>query len=266
MTLAFFCAASFGGKRDAFHAHFAYPPPLLTPKAFFDRFPDREVITGTIRALAPLFENEGIDRAQPSIPVEIQLLEKSLALKADLHADGLLVAFDTALVYPLALDWKQRPYYDSLLSFDENKVLVSIPDAMQDMSEILRQLWYFSCRGYVPVVMHTEQLLGRFSEAFLLRMKDTGCAFQMDLMALTTFYGKKVQEQAKVLLSANMINYVTADFQAEQFAGRQSRALHHPYMVAYLKDASLCNRYYNQLVVVYDLAGGIKKPSLLSFL
>jgi hypothetical protein len=267
MTLAFFCAASFDRKQQGLHVQPTNSLAYLSQDALYDRFPDRENIKGMIRALVPMIETREEDIPKPFVCYELQMLQRSLSLSTALRAEGLLVEFDTAVAYSLSLDWKLRLCEDFLLAFDKNKLLVTIPETLDDPTEILRRLWYFSCRGYVPVVMHTEQLLSSLGEAFLLRMKDMGCAFQMDLLALTTFYGKKVQEQAKALLSANMINYITADFKQDYYGSGLVRVLHQPWMIAYLRDASLCNQYYKKLVLVYDdNAREITKPLMLNFL
>jgi tyrosine-protein phosphatase YwqE len=101
---------------------------------------------------------------------------------------------------------------------------------------------------------------------FLEQMKSMGCKFQMDLRALSTFYGKDVQAQAKTMLQARMINYITTNFEEEDYTARLERALKHPLLIEYMQDADLCSHYYKQTVLVYTGEGAIKKPSLLSFL
>ena len=80
----------------------------------------------------------------------------------------------------------------------------------------------------------------------------------MDLRALSTFYGKDVQAQAKTMLQARMINYITTNFEEEDYTARLERALKHPLLIEYMQDADLCSHYYKQTVLVYTGEGAIK--------
>jgi len=266
MNLAFYCAAPYVAVHPGIKDLSSRQTNFLSPSALALRFPDRSNIQGLVRALAPCLTDERVDLQQPTGRVEFQLLQKSLALKSDLQANGLIVSFDTVMLYPLSLDWEKRAYHDFMLAFDFNHLLVSIPEAIQDPVTIMRQIWRFAGKGYVPVIMQVEQLFHRFPDAFLEQMKLMGCKFQMDLRALSTFYGKDVQAQAKKMLQARMINYITTNFEEEDYTARLERALKHPLLIEYMRDADLCSHYYKKTVLVYTGEGAIKKPSLLSFL
>lgn len=98
-----------------------------------------------------------------------------------------------------------------LLPISGNKVLVefSMITAPLDLQQALFQM---QVQGYVPVIAHPERYiyLGERKQVFD-ELKDIGCLFQLNLLSLTGYYGKSVQELAEYLCKKNFYSLAGTD-------------------------------------------------------
>ena len=98
-----------------------------------------------------------------------------------------------------------------LLTISGNKVLVefSMITAPMDLQQVLFQM---QIAGYVPVIAHPERyvyLSGRknvFDE-----LKEAGCLLQLNLLSLTGYYGRGVQELAEYLCKKDYYSLAGTD-------------------------------------------------------
>jgi tyrosine-protein phosphatase YwqE len=66
--------------------------------------------------------------------------------------------------------------------------------------------------GYKPILAHPERyhsFQNNIKEYH--KLKNAGCLFQLNLLSLTNYYGKKVHETAIMLLNENLIDFVGTD-------------------------------------------------------
>lgn len=100
----------------------------------------------------------------------------------------------------------------NLLTLHDNFVLVEMSyfQAPINLDEILFQL---QTRNYKPLLAHPERYaffhsrnLEKYDE-----LKKRGCAFQLNILALTGHYGKNIQEVAFKLLDKNMYDFIGSD-------------------------------------------------------
>lgn len=98
-----------------------------------------------------------------------------------------------------------------LLTLSGNMVLVefSMLNAPMDLQEVLFEM---QMQNYQPVIAHPERYtyLARKKE-FFDELKDAGCYFQLNLLALTGYYGPPVQELADYLLKKNYYDLAGTD-------------------------------------------------------
>jgi protein-tyrosine phosphatase len=98
-----------------------------------------------------------------------------------------------------------------LLTLSANMVLVefSMLNAPMDLQEVLFEM---QIQNYQPVIAHPERYtyLARKKE-FFDELKNAGCYFQLNLLALTGYYGSPVQELADYLLKKNYYDLAGTD-------------------------------------------------------
>jgi len=98
-----------------------------------------------------------------------------------------------------------------LLPISGNKVLVefSMITAPMDLQQVLFQI---QIQGYAPVIAHPERYiyLAQRKQTFD-ELKEAGCLFQLNLLSLTGYYGKSVQELAEYLCKKNYYSLAGTD-------------------------------------------------------
>ena len=100
---------------------------------------------------------------------------------------------------------------ERLLTISENKVLVEFSMAFPSMN-IKDILFEMQMQGYQPIIAHPERYIYlQRSKEFYDELRDIGCLFQLNLLALGGHYGKSVNELAQYLLKNNFYELVGTD-------------------------------------------------------
>lgn len=123
-----------------------------------------------------------------------------------------------------------------LLTLSGNKVLVefSMVTAPMDLQQMLFEM---QVHNYQPVIAHPERysyLLSR-KEVFD-ELKETGCYFQLNLLSLTGYYGKPVQELAEYLCKKDYYDLAGTDLHHERHLHTLQKLSGSPFL-ARLRDA-----------------------------
>lgn len=98
-----------------------------------------------------------------------------------------------------------------LLPLKDNYVLVEM-SYINAPIQLYNILFDLQVAGYIPVLAHPERYLfyhNNFNE--YLKLKKAGCLFQLNLLAITGYYGKGVVKIAEELLKKGMYDYVGSD-------------------------------------------------------
>jgi tyrosine-protein phosphatase YwqE len=98
-----------------------------------------------------------------------------------------------------------------LLTISENKVLVefSMISPPLDLKEVLFEL---QMQGYHPVIAHPERYIYLNNKfGFFEDLKSADCLFQINLLSLSGYYGKAVQELADYLIRNDYYDYAGTD-------------------------------------------------------
>lgn len=110
-------------------------------------------------------------------------------------------------------------------SFTIHETLVCLPDKhilveMSYLSEtpnIEKIVFDLQIKGYKVILAHPERYnFYHSSHAKLHRFKDMGVLFQLNLLAVTGYYGKEVKRAAEYLLSKNMYDFTATDLHHEK--------------------------------------------------
>jgi tyrosine-protein phosphatase YwqE len=142
-----------------------------------------------------------------------EIINEKLALVRNaLAAEGIDVEINAAAEYFLddhvegLLKRNER-----LLTISGNMVLSEFslaypPHGLKDI------LFEMQMQGYQPVIAHPERytyLEG--NKEFYEELKDTGCLFQLNILSLTGYYGKSVQELANHLIKKGYYDLIGTD-------------------------------------------------------
>lgn len=116
-----------------------------------------------------------------------------------------------AAEYMMDDQFHKRIYQEKLLPLKDNLVLVemSYHQAPLPLYDILFEL---QVEGYQPVLAHPERynfFHGKMDQ--YKKLKKAGCLFQLNLVALTGYYGFPVTKTAELLLNEGMYDFTGSD-------------------------------------------------------
>lgn len=165
-------------------ADLGYSKLVTTPHIMWDMYPNsRETILQKLE-----FLREAVNTA--GIPVEIHaaaeyFLDEHVA-KLLKNNEPLLTISGNMVLTEFSLAWKPH----------------GIKDILFDMQ----------MQGYQPVIAHPERYIYlQHNKEFYEELKDIGCLFQLNMLALSGHYGKSVQELAHYLLKNNFYDLIGTD-------------------------------------------------------
>jgi len=167
-------------------------------------------------------------------------------VKQKLNQTGLEVEFVAAAEYFM------DDHFDELLKEDEqlltiksNLVLVEFSFIRQPI-DLKDKLFQLQIKGYQPIIAHPERYLYYGAHKnWYDELKEMGCLFQLNMLSLCGFYGKKQEELANYLIKKKYINLVGTD-------------LHNIRHVQILKSSSTVTDTVNRLLD----AGMLQNPDL----
>lgn len=169
--------------------NFGYKKIITTPHILWEIYPNtRENITQSLGWLKEAVQEEGID--------------------IELHA-----AAEYFIDEHFQEELKAKV---PLLTVSGNKVLVefSMVTAPMDLQQVLFEL---QIQNYHPIIAHPERYVYLSSRKELFdELKDAGYSFQLNLLSLTGYYGKAVQELAEYLCKKDYYDYAGTDMHHER--------------------------------------------------
>lgn len=109
-------------------------------------------------------------------------------------------------------DWFEKHFKNQkLLTLKDNYVLVEM-SYMNPPVQLYKILFDLQVAGYKPVLAHPERYLfyhKNFSE--YQKLKKAGCLFQLNLLAVTGYYGEEVTKISEQLLKLGMYDFTGTD-------------------------------------------------------
>ena len=99
----------------------------------------------------------------------------------------------------------------SLITIKDNYVLVEMSFISEPIN--LHQIIFeINMNGYTPILAHPERYTFLFDEfKKFYKLRNIGCLFQMNLLSLTGYYGKKIVDIVERLIKNNMIDFAGSD-------------------------------------------------------
>lgn len=116
-----------------------------------------------------------------------------------------------AAEYMLDQNFQQLLENKDILPIKDNYILVEM-SYLNPPINLYEMLFDIQIAGYQPILAHPERykfLHSTFNE--YQKLKDAGCLFQLNLLSLSSYYGKDVNKIAIELLKKNMIDVASSD-------------------------------------------------------
>lgn len=136
-------------------------------------------------------------------------------VSAALSAKGINLPFHHAAEYYMDEQFEelmQKP----LLTLNGKLVLVEI-SFMSAPPQMHQWLFQLEAQGYFPILAHPERYnYCHKNPEMYNQFKQWGCLFQVNLLSLTGYYGKQVQQAAEKLIEQGMIDYIGTDLHHEK--------------------------------------------------
>jgi protein-tyrosine phosphatase len=201
-----------------------------------DGSPDMETSLQLIRGLSQLGYKKLI--TTPHIMGDMyknereDILKRLSALTAAVHTEGLQVEIHAAAEYFLddfiADKIKKN---EPLLTISGKMVLVEFSLAHPSLS-LKDILFDLQMQGYQPIIAHPERYIYLENhKAFYDELKDIGCLFQLNLLSLSSYYGRTAHDLAQYLIRKGYYDLVGTDLHHV----RHLEALRNPSLTAPLQ-------------------------------
>lgn len=98
---------------------------------------------------------------------------------------------------------------EGLLSYDGQHVLVEV-SFLQAPGDLFEKLYDMQLNGFIPVMAHPERF-GFWNVDELMKLKEHGCKFQLNIFSLAGFYGPLPNKTAATLLKRGCYEFVGTD-------------------------------------------------------
>ncbi|MXV52131.1 histidinol phosphatase [Pedobacter sp. HMF7647] len=167
---------------------FGFEKFVCTPHIFMEVYPNnKETISAALASLNSLPEIK-------SMPVTV---EAAAEYMMDENFDDLLLN-------------------DQVLCLPDNHVLIEMSYQVESRN-ISQYVFNLLAKGYKPILAHPERYTYYHDNMQpLIALKDAGCLFQLNLLSVTGYYGKRVKAAAVKLLSEKLIDFAGTDLHHER--------------------------------------------------
>lgn len=151
------------------------------------------------------------------------ILQKRDELRVAVAKEGIDMQIEAAAEYMIDERFvKMVESGEPMLAIHDNRVLVEMSYLLES-PYLHNGLFALQTHGYQPILAHPERYnfyhnsLDKYEE-----LKEKGCFFQLNLIALSGYYGKHVKKVATYLFEKGMYDYVGSDIHHT----RHTNALH----------------------------------------
>lgn len=139
--------------------------------------------------------------------------------------NGINLNINAAAEYYIDEYFRELMKKEPLLTVHKNEVLVEF-SMMFEPPMLNNAIFEMQTGGYRPILAHPERYtsLHKNFDRYL-ELKDRGCLFQLNMLALTGYYGGSVMVVANKLLEKQMYDYVGTDMHHEKHLNGVSQIL-----------------------------------------
>ena len=145
----------------------------------------------------------------PHTMADLENTAFSLRKRFEEVKEDLPVGIEVRLASEYMLDDQFSTRLDDLLTIDRDKVLVET-SYLASSPEMDQQLYQLRLKGFQPILAHPERYR-YMKEADYARLKKEGVFFQLNLLSLSSLYGKEARMKVKWLLNKGYYDFVGTD-------------------------------------------------------
>ena len=140
-----------------------------------------------------------------------QIEEVEMTTKPDLQKNGISIPFRAAAEYLLNDHFIKLCQAGEILPLKDKYVLVEISYTNPPI-QLYSIIFDLRVAGYTPVLAHPERYVYyHYDFDEYLKLKKAGCYFQLNLLAVTGYYGEGITKIAEKLLQKGMYDFVGSD-------------------------------------------------------
>ena len=140
-----------------------------------------------------------------------QIEEVEMTTKLDLKKNGSSIPFQAAAEYLLNDHFIKLCQAGEILPLKDKYVLVEISYTNPPI-QLYSIIFDLRVAGYTPVLAHPERYVYyHYDFDEYLKLKKAGCYFQLNLLAVTGYYGEGITKIAEKLLQKGMYDFVGSD-------------------------------------------------------
>ena len=130
---------------------------------------------------------------------------------AELRKNDIYLPFQAAAEYMMDNQFVRLFQSQDLLTLKDNYVLVEM-SYINAPIQLYSILFDLQVAGYIPVLAHPERYLFYHKNVDeYTKLKKAGCLFQLNLLAVTGYYGDGITKIAEQLLQKGMYDFVGSD-------------------------------------------------------
>lgn len=172
-----------------------------------------------------------------------QIKENKAATIIDLQKQNITIPLYAAAEYMLDDHFVQLFQSGDLLTLKGKYVLVEM-SYINAPIQLYSILFDLQVAGYIPVLAHPERYIfyhQNFDE--YLKLKRSGCMFQLNLLSVMGYYGEGITKIAEKLLQKGMYNFVGSDVHHDNHIAAFEKRVKYKDMTP-LKEAITNNQFF----------------------
>lgn len=142
---------------------------------------------------------------------EAVITKKLNDTKLELEHKNCYDTFEAGAEYMLDSFFLKRLESEKLLTLKKNYLLVEM-SYLNPPIQLFEILFEIQLAGYKPIIAHPERYVfyhNNYKE--LHKLKNSGCLFQLNLLATVGYYGKNIEMVAEKLLQDDLYDFVGSD-------------------------------------------------------
>lgn len=192
---------------------FGYKKLITTPHVFYNSFP------------------EGISILQ----------DKLIELKNVVKENNIDIQLELGCELMLDDDVRDRIKNKEIITFSDNYLLFEIP-MNAEIYGLENWLFDLQLEGYNLIIAHPERYSFLFKNKTKIdSLRNRGILFQLNMMSLSEYYGKDVQQSAQWMVDNHLIDLVGSDCHGIRHIEAIKNTLRNPYLKRLIDSGNLKN-------------------------
>ena len=176
---------------------------------------------------------------------ESDILKGLDAVRAEVLKQGLEIEVEAAAEYMVdEIFMSKLANGEKLLTLDGKHVLIEM-GFVQESPHLMQAIFQLQVNGYIPVLAHPERYNFYIDSAngiaSLKTLKEAGCLLQLNIIALTGYYGMHIKKFSEQILEHELYDFSGSDLHHLRHFGALDALLNYP-VAQYLFNYNFLNK------------------------